>query len=343
MRNQVVTAALTGVLALGVMGCGQQAQPQTEATQPTETKTEQVEQKINWASAKDAEAAAKGAGLDKFGAFDKVTFNDYDYKDPKFAYAEGVAQATYDGGANELVLREGASGHKAPLTDRDLTEFATKWTESVADMDVTHYGASRGAATVITWSDGGKDFGVTYQGLGGEEVTLDDEDVSAIVHAVKDAAADENKDDDNKDQNSNDNKQSQNGNKQNSSSNSNNNSNSGNSNSNSGSSNNSGSSDGGMGVKYTADDAYQIAAEYADAGGSRAMATNPNVSGPIEGGGTIYYKVEFDCGESHFSCNVDATDGHVYSASATEGSKEMMLGDNGEVETTYDHETGEVS
>ena len=65
MRNQVVTAALTGVLALGVMGCGQQAQPQTEAAQPTETKTEQVEQKINWASAKDAEAAAKGAGLDK--------------------------------------------------------------------------------------------------------------------------------------------------------------------------------------------------------------------------------------------------------------------------------------
>ncbi len=328
------------MLALGVVGCGQQPQPQTQTQAPaaTETKTEQSEVKTNWIEAGDVKAAAKGAGLEDFNAFESVKFNDTEYKNPKFAYADGVAQATYDGGAHELILREGANGHKATVTDRNLSEFATKWTQSFEGADVTLYGAEKGKATVITFSFGGSDFGVTYQGLGGEEVSLDDQDVNAIIGAVKRAGKSE--ESNNNNSNNNQQQSSNNNNSNNNQQQSNNNSQQQSSNNNN-SGNNSGSNEG-PSVKYDSNEATNIALEYFGAGGAaKGPANNVSVSGPIEGGGTTYYAISFTLGDAYCQCNVDATDGHIYAASETANGIEHVLDENGDVEFSYDHNEGE--
>lgn len=76
---------------------------------------------------------------------------------------------------------------KVALTDRDKTEFSNTWTKPYEGLDVTMYGPAKGAATVVTWADGTASYGVTYQGLGGEEVTMDSDEVAAIVKGIKEA------------------------------------------------------------------------------------------------------------------------------------------------------------
>jgi hypothetical protein len=136
------------------------------------TTKSQVEDSIEWTDAKSAEKAAKGAKIKKFGVPSKVTVNDKKFTDPSFAYAEGVAQATYEKGDTGLVVRKADGDHEAPLTDLDKTEFPHKWAKSYDGLDVTLYGPEKGAVVVCTWSDGTAEYGATYQGLNGEEARI---------------------------------------------------------------------------------------------------------------------------------------------------------------------------
>ena len=146
---------------------------------------------VKWTDADTAGDAAKGAGFDTFDVMDEVKIDDLTFKDPSFSYADGVAQALYETGAAGLFVRKADGKHTAPLTDRDKTEFAQTWSKSYDGLDVTMYGAAKGAATVITWTDGTQEFGVTYQGLGGEELSMDSDEVASIVKGLKKANAKE--------------------------------------------------------------------------------------------------------------------------------------------------------
>ena len=182
-------------LALALAGCGSQTASSSTAESSSSAEQSSVAEQsvatVNWTEAANADEAAAGAGLDKFGVMDKIIADDMEFTEPKFAYAEGVAQALYEQPASQVDVRKGASGHKTPLTDRDTTEFANKWTKSYEDLDVTLYGPAKGAATVFTWSDGTQDYGVTFQGLGGDELSLDSDEVAAIVKGLKEANATE--------------------------------------------------------------------------------------------------------------------------------------------------------
>ena len=208
--KKITVLAIMMALALLLAGCGLQSAPSSsESSEPSPSAASeeapsasdaaepsssaaapsQSVDAITWNDAATADDAAKGAGFGKFGVMDKVTIDDVDYVNPTFSYAGGVAQAAYEQGAIGLYVRKADGTHDAPLSDRDTTEFAQKWTKSYEGLDVTLYGPAKGAAPVLTWSDGTQDFGVTYQGLGGEEVTLDSDDVDAIVKGLKDANA----------------------------------------------------------------------------------------------------------------------------------------------------------
>ncbi|MBR0403653.1 MAG: hypothetical protein IJI68_00305 [Eggerthellaceae bacterium] len=203
MRIIAVFAA-AAVLAFTLAGCGSSsasssaessesmsASDVSASSSAESSSAAQTDSTVKFTKVKTADEAAKGAGIDKFGVFDKITLDDAEYKDPAFAYAEGVAEANYENGAIGLIVRKADGKHTAPLTDRDKTEFAQTWTKSYESLDVTCYGAAKGAATVFTWADGTQEFGVTYQGLGGEEVSLDSDEVAAVVKALKEANAKE--------------------------------------------------------------------------------------------------------------------------------------------------------
>ena len=318
MKSKIVALTLAGVLSLGIVGCGQQQQQQAEPVK-TEEKVQQVESTIKWTDAANAEEAAKGAGFEKFGVPGDITLNGTKFENPKFAYTQGVAQATYESGAMTLVVRKASGTHTAPLSDRDTTTFASKWTNSIEGLDVTLCGATQGNATVMTWTDGTADFGVTYQGTGGEEISLNADQSAAVVKAIKEAnaatAAAQT-------QQTNTQQQSNTTNNQNATS-------------NQGSSSTQSNGDvvatiDGFEVKYTKDQCMQIAAEYAGAGGqAKGEAQNLNAEGPITGGGTVYYKVTFNLGDVAYEVQVDAVGGKVISGTQVFNGQQELLDEQG--------------
>lgn len=303
-KSLIAASAVT----LALVGCGgQQAETKTETETKTEEKTEQVESSVKWTDAKDATEAAKGAGFEEFGVPESITIGDIKFENPVFAYADGVAQATYETGATMLVVRKADGKHTAPMTDRDKGEFASKWTKSIEGLDVTLYGASEDNATVMTWADGTKDFGVTYQGMGGEEVSMSASESEAVVEAVKEADTPKQQTEEKKDEQSSATNQSQQQSQN--------------------SSEASGSEDG-----YKATWSASACTTNALASvGAGDQAKNVSTSDLIEGGGTFYYLVEFDLDSAHYRVQVDATDGGIIDVMETVDGKVQQYNDDGTI------------
>ena len=195
--KKIIATAAAAALALALAGCAapaassSSAAPETSSPSASASSSAPATPAISWTTVKTADEAAKGAGIGTFGVMETIEIDKTTYKDPAFSYAEGVASANYETGAIGVIVRKADGKHTAPLTDRDYAEFAETWTKTYEDLDVTLYGPAKGAATVVTWKDGTAEYGVTYQGLGGEEVTMDSDDVEAIVEGIKKANAQE--------------------------------------------------------------------------------------------------------------------------------------------------------
>ena len=145
---------------------------------------------VNWTAANTDDAAAKGAGLDKFGVPARTVIADFVFVNPTFAYTQNVAQATYEvAGSAKLVVRKAEGAHSVGVTDRDKASFAQSWQNTYEGFDVTSAGDTQGAATICLWNDATLEYGVTIEGLGGDKVTMSAEDVDDIVKAVKSAEA----------------------------------------------------------------------------------------------------------------------------------------------------------
>ncbi|MBQ6491574.1 MAG: hypothetical protein IJI88_04815 [Atopobiaceae bacterium] len=201
MRKQVVLAAAL-VLALSSCGGSQPAQePEQDAATEEAATEEAVEQEtekpadqgptIDWIQATSAEEAATGAGFERFGVLDKFVIGDLEFASPTFSYAGGVAQAWYETGASAVYLRKAEGYYDTPISDRALDEFGAKWMMNCSGVEVTCYGPARGAVTVATWTDGITTYGITFQGLGGEEMSMDGDELETIVKGVSEANVDQ--------------------------------------------------------------------------------------------------------------------------------------------------------
>lgn len=73
--------------------------------------------------------------------------------------------------------------------------------------------------------------------------------------------------------------------------------------------------DDGMTAQYTRSECEGIALDSVDAGGN---ARNVTSSGPTTGGGTVYYMVDFDLNNIHYSVEVDAIGGNVINVTETD-------------------------
>lgn len=193
---------IAAALVLALAGCSSSSKTEEAATTEPEVVEEEVVETpeedesadqgetIEWVEVKTADEAAAGAGFDKFGVVDKFTVGDLEFKDPSFAYAGGVAQATYETPATAIFIRKGVGSYSTPLSDRHLDTFAAKWFKVFEGIEITCYGPSRGAITVATWTDGFKSYALTYQGLGGEEMSMDSDELAVIVKGINEANAD---------------------------------------------------------------------------------------------------------------------------------------------------------
>ena len=206
MKKTIAAMATAVVLSAILAGCGSAAKSSSasdsasssagsesststvvsEASSSTSSSSQSSET-VTWTKAKTAEEAAKGAGLETFGVPSKIEAGQLEFKDPTFSYSGNVAQALYETAAAAVDVRKTDGKHEIPLSDRNKNEFAATWSDTFDGTSVTLYGASKGAATYMTWNDGTKAYGVTYQGLGGEEMSFTNDEVKAIVKDVKEA------------------------------------------------------------------------------------------------------------------------------------------------------------
>ena len=91
------------------------------------------------------------------------------------------------------------------------------------------------------------------------------------------------------------------------------------------------SSETGMEVRVSREGAIAAACDHVGAGGqAKGEAMNVSARGPITGGGTVYYVVELDLGDVHYSVSVDATQGNVIGADQVHAGTRTLLDQNGD-------------
>ncbi|MBQ9022276.1 MAG: PASTA domain-containing protein [Eggerthellaceae bacterium] len=146
--------------------------------------SENVAPVIDWTPASSAQKAINGAGISGFSTLDGITIGQITYGKPSYSYSSGMVQALYESPATGLYIRKGEGTYYQPLTDRDLN-FPATWQQNIKGLNVQCYGPSEGQATVVLWEVGGTAYGITYQGYGGEEMTLSADDVSSLINGIQ--------------------------------------------------------------------------------------------------------------------------------------------------------------
>ena len=182
--------AVSAALVLALSGGAAYAASIAMASEATVGSAALQQVVYTWAPATSGDTAAAQVGLARFGLPASVDLGDLHYENPAFAFAGRVAQATFETPATELVIRKAVTGkHEAPMSDRKDTEFVQKWERDVDDAHLTLLGATQDRATVITWKDGVVEYGITWQGLGGDEMAMDMGQVDSLVRAIREANA----------------------------------------------------------------------------------------------------------------------------------------------------------
>ena len=138
-----------------------------------------------WTDAPSAGEAAQAAGVDYFNVSDSVTMGSNSYSNPKFSYTAGAVQALYDGPASGVSVRKTDAAHVSLATDRDLSDFSLNWTQDVDGTEVTCFGDAQDAATVIELKVGADTYAATYQGYGGEEMTMSSDDIADLIAGIE--------------------------------------------------------------------------------------------------------------------------------------------------------------
>lgn len=115
----------------------------------------------------------------------KFSIGDISFENPSFSYADRVAQALYESGATAVYIRKADGIYGAPLSDRNYDEFPNSWTQNHKGLEINCYGPEEDAATLIQWNVGSEAFALTYQGLGGDEMTMTPDDITSIVTAIQ--------------------------------------------------------------------------------------------------------------------------------------------------------------
>ncbi len=121
--------------------------------------------------------------MDTFTAPDVIVTNGTPVSAPLFSYLRGISQATYEGGAYEIIVRKGdlSTGTRIP---GDSFDYKSEWKTDVNGIQVTCYGYADNQPTLIEWSDGTHAFSALYLGLGGDVMFFAENDISTIVQNI---------------------------------------------------------------------------------------------------------------------------------------------------------------
>ena len=137
-----------------------------------------------WTMVNSAEEAAKEADCGTFNVPVSVSAGDIGFQAPWFGYADKVAQAMYEAPACQVFILKAKGIYGGPISDREPKEFAQNWTQNFKGLELQCYGAEKDAATLVMWTIDDETYSLTFQGLGGEEMSFTPDEVTSIVAEV---------------------------------------------------------------------------------------------------------------------------------------------------------------
>ena len=136
-----------------------------------------------WSDVDSAEAAAQGAGVGTFELGENLGMADKTLFDPTYRYMDDVAEATLQGGAFDVTVRK--SMHQSgQMLSGDYNNYPEFWTTTIDGIEVSCHGYEAGVATAFEWS-ADANYSVIFQGLGGENMGVDETEIAAIIQNVK--------------------------------------------------------------------------------------------------------------------------------------------------------------
>ena len=184
MKTILLVIALAAMLALAACasnGSGEQSEDPTGSGSAEEP---QAGMPNPWSDVASAEEAAAGAGVGTFEVADNLGVSDMTLFDPQYRCMEGIAEVDLQGGAFQVTVHKGA-GFSGQDLSGDYTEYPLEWTQDCDGVEVSCRGYEEGMAAAFDWTVGDASYSVMLEGLGGEEMAVDAEDVATIVASVK--------------------------------------------------------------------------------------------------------------------------------------------------------------
>lgn len=139
-----------------------------------------------WNDAKDAEEAAKAAGLDTFqyGEGDKISLGDV--KAEKIQYMEGVVHAHVPVAAVDMHIYKGLSSIDEGDISFDQNEYKHQWTQNIKGLEVKCFGNREGEATKTIWTVDDYSYAITAYGAGGDDdFGLSADDLSSLINSIQ--------------------------------------------------------------------------------------------------------------------------------------------------------------
>ena len=137
-----------------------------------------------WSDVASAEEAAAGAGIDAFEVADSYTVGDLAFTINRFSCMQDLAEADYDGGASELVVRKGR-GMAEDEVHGDYNDYGSTWSDAAREVTVTCRGFEPEIANLITWTSDDYVYAIMVHGLGGENFGVPAEEVAGLVSQIQ--------------------------------------------------------------------------------------------------------------------------------------------------------------
>ena len=181
---------VAAMFALAMVGCasGSNSASESESSAAEESSsaaTETVVQgEIAWSDAKDAEAAAKDAGITNgFKVPGEPPIGDYKWAKPNFNAMDKIVEAHYNGGEVGVTIRKG-QGIALKDLNADLNEYKADWDQEVQGIKIACHGYEKGTANFIEWEYEDCAYNVWCVSTGDGNIGMNEEEVAAMVEAI---------------------------------------------------------------------------------------------------------------------------------------------------------------
>lgn len=198
--GRIATAGIlaTGMALAGCSSTGKADESETPATDVLEADEGVMEDAVNdqgsgagmanpMKDATSASEAGQGAGIGAFSVPASVTAGGSTIANPVFSYMEGLAEASYDNGTTEVVIRKGVENERTMSVSGDYNGYEQSWIIESSGRIISCNGHEKGKISLAEWNDdaSGCSFSVGCYGSDDQPVAMSEDELLSIAPSIQ--------------------------------------------------------------------------------------------------------------------------------------------------------------